>query len=157
MPICISKLTGEKIVRKGLYIFISGIIFYLFIILNYPILDTLINQAKAANSLDSFTELKCEDLFLSYTIKTHNWNVLSLKSNHTNHTNYSQSKKSNPSKSSNPSQEKSFIIYVVKRGDTLWKISQKYGVNTSVIYKLNNLKRDTLSPNMRLKIMAKNG
>lgn len=80
----------------------------------------------------------------------HNWNVPSLKSN------YSQSKKSNPSKPLDPTQKESFIIYVVKPGDTLWKISQKYGVKISSIYKLNGLKRDTLSPKMRLKIMAKN-
>lgn len=37
------------------------------------------------------------------------------------------------------------LIYTVKSGDTLWKISQKYGVSTASIISLNNLKSDYLN------------
>jgi len=132
--------------RTG-FIIICGIIFYLFVTLNYPFLDILIKQAKAASStVDNLTGLKCEDLFLPYTIKTHNWNVSSVKPSSGNQ---SKSKKSNFSK---PTQKEAVIIHVVKPGDTLWKISEKYGVKTSTICKLNGLKKDLLVVGMKLKI-----
>lgn len=37
------------------------------------------------------------------------------------------------------------LIYTVRSGDTLWRISQKYGVSTASIVSLNNLTSDYLS------------
>lgn len=127
---------------RKIFIFICGIILYLFITLNYPILDIVIKQAKAENS--TFNELRCADLLLSYTIKAHNWNVQALKSPPVK------------VKESETATQKNFIItYTVKPTDTLWKISQKYGTNPSVIRKLNKLKGDILKVGMKLKIETK--
>ncbi|MEW6095375.1 MAG: LysM peptidoglycan-binding domain-containing protein [bacterium] len=130
--------------RRNGFIIICGLIFYLFVTFNYPFLDLLINQAKAASStLDNHNELRCEDLFLSYTIKTHNWNVSSPKLPPCASTKVNSTK---------PTQKKFCVTHVVKAGDTLWKISQKYGVDISTICRLNGLKRDTLSVGMKLKM-----
>ncbi len=44
------------------------------------------------------------------------------------------------------------IVYVVQEGDTLWKISQKYGIKVDEIKKANQLKSDILKKGMSLKI-----
>lgn len=44
------------------------------------------------------------------------------------------------------------IYYRVRKGDSLWKISKKYGVSISSIKKLNGLKSSRIKPGMRLKI-----
>jgi LysM repeat protein len=123
-------------------IFIYGLIFYIFITLNYPILEIVIKQAKAENSI--FNEQKCEDLLLPHTINTHNWDVKSIKS-----LSYVKLPK--------PTQKNFIITYIVKPRDTLWKISQKYGVKPVTIRKLNNLKGNTLKIGMKLKIATKKG
>ena len=50
----------------------------------------------------------------------------------------------------------SSITYVVKRGDNLYSISNKYGVSVSDIVKLNNLKNNTLQIGQQLKIPSTN-
>ncbi len=51
------------------------------------------------------------------------------------------------------SNNKSYITYSVKPGDTLWNISRKYNVSLSKILKWNRLKKHTkLKPGMKLKI-----
>ena len=40
--------------------------------------------------------------------------------------------------------------YRVKRGDTLYKISKKFGINTQALKEANNLKNDVLMPNQTL-------
>ncbi len=44
------------------------------------------------------------------------------------------------------------IYYRVRKGDSLWKISRKYGVSVSSIKKLNRLRSSRIKPGMRLKI-----
>ena len=47
---------------------------------------------------------------------------------------------------------KSKIKYVVKRGDSLWNIANRYGTNTKRIQELNNLKNTNLYVGQKLKI-----
>ena len=47
--------------------------------------------------------------------------------------------------------------YTVKRGDTLWGISNQYGVNVSDLAKINNVTADTLKVGMVLTIPSKTG
>ena len=47
--------------------------------------------------------------------------------------------------------------YTVKRGDTLWGISNQYGVNVSDLAKLNNVSADTLKVGMVLTIPSSSG
>ena len=48
--------------------------------------------------------------------------------------------------------KRKIIIYTVKSGDSLWKISQKFRVSLGEIKKWNNLKSDRIYPNQRIKI-----
>ncbi len=162
--------------------FISvGVLFYLFVSLNYPILDVLVNPVRAANSsLESHYNLKSEDLLLSYAIKTHKWNVQSSDRSVTPVKSaipqpIQKAKpvsemqplpevlppfppsvtKISPPTSSKPLTESKppLTIHVVKPGDTLWKIAAKYGVSSASISKLNQLKEsDILSVGMKLKV-----
>lgn len=47
--------------------------------------------------------------------------------------------------------------YTVKRGDTLWGISNQYGVNVSDLAKINNVTADTLKVGMVLTIPTNSG
>ncbi len=47
--------------------------------------------------------------------------------------------------------------YTVKRGDTLWGISNQYGVNVSDLARINNITADTLKVGMILTIPSKTG
>ncbi|MFH1561871.1 MAG: LysM peptidoglycan-binding domain-containing protein [Nitrospirota bacterium] len=164
--------------------FISvGVIFYLFVSLNYPILDILVNPVKAAareaclvgatsnSTLESQDNLKSQDLLLSYTIETHKWNVHSLKSIQKpkplpevlppspidSKPSIKISTPNKPQRSGTPLTNKKppSTIHVVKPGDTLWKISARYGVNGSTICKLNELKgSDMLSVGMKLQVLG---
>ena len=53
-----------------------------------------------------------------------------------------------------PSEEKkeTGVVYVVKAGDSLWKIANSYGISVSELKSANNLKSDTLSIGQQLKI-----
>ncbi|MEW6607159.1 MAG: LysM peptidoglycan-binding domain-containing protein [bacterium] len=133
--------------EKG-FIFICGVIFYLCVILNYPILDILINPAKAAN--DRTIDLKCDDLFLTSAIRTHQWKITPLKNQSEKSKSVKSPQKTNPTL---PQKKKPFITHIVKPGDTLCKISNKYNVSSGTICKLNNLKTNSiLSIGMELKI-----
>ncbi len=45
-----------------------------------------------------------------------------------------------------------YTIYRVRRGDSLWKISRKFGVSISMIKRMNGLRRNIIYPGQRLKI-----
>lgn len=51
---------------------------------------------------------------------------------------------------------KKIVYYKVKKGDTILKISKKYGVDPESIRSLNNLKNDRIYPGMTLKIACPN-
>lgn len=58
-----------------------------------------------------------------------------------------------PTYNEEPSQpEQDYILYTVKKGDSLWKISQEYGVAVSTIIDLNDLTTNTLQIGDVLKI-----
>jgi len=44
------------------------------------------------------------------------------------------------------------VYYKVKKGDSLWRISEKFNIPISEIKKSNNLKSDKITPGMSLKI-----
>ncbi len=45
-----------------------------------------------------------------------------------------------------------YVVYQVRRGDSLYKLEQNYGVSYKTIKKVNDLKSDTLKPGQRLRI-----
>ena len=47
-------------------------------------------------------------------------------------------------------------IYIVKKGDSLWSISQKYNINVNDLIKLNNLDNLTLQINQQIKVPKQN-
>ncbi|MFW6036100.1 MAG: L,D-transpeptidase family protein [Halothermotrichaceae bacterium] len=52
----------------------------------------------------------------------------------------------------NKDKDSSYITYTVKKGDSLWKISQQYNVSITEIKKINNLSNDLIYPGQDLKI-----
>lgn len=48
------------------------------------------------------------------------------------------------------------IVHQIRSGDTLWKISKRYGVKITDIKKWNSLRGDTLKPNQKIRIYAAN-
>lgn len=147
--------------RRNEFIICCGIVFYLFVTLNYPYFsDLLIEQAKAAGNftLDSQRGLKSEDLFLTHTIKTHHWKVTTKVSSSQptpSPQNLSSKREVTISSQKAKLQDEGFVItHLVKPGDTLSEISLKYGVKISTLSKLNGLKGDILPVGMKLKIMS---
>jgi len=62
-------------------------------------------------------------------------------------------KKSSKNKPASTQSKGKYITYLVKPGDTLWEISQKYHVSLADILKWNKLKaRQKLKPGMKIKI-----
>ncbi len=53
--------------------------------------------------------------------------------------------------------QNSYKIHIVKKGETLVSISNKYGINIDKIKSANKLKTGKLYPNMRLKIITEEG
>lgn len=51
-----------------------------------------------------------------------------------------------------PENQVEYDIYTVKKGDSLWSISQKYNINVNELIKLNNLDNTTLQINQTLKV-----
>lgn len=49
-------------------------------------------------------------------------------------------------------EKRKIIVYTVKSGDSLWKISQKFRVSLGQIKEWNNLRSDRIYPNQRIKI-----
>ena len=58
---------------------------------------------------------------------------------------------------SQKSKRKSFMVYRVKRGDTLVKIAKKFKISLKDLKKINNLKSDKLYVGQKLKIPVKAG
>lgn len=48
-----------------------------------------------------------------------------------------------------------FITHVVRRGESLWSISEKYDVTVQELFRWNNLKKSRLMPGKRLKIKSR--
>ena len=55
-------------------------------------------------------------------------------------------------KPTNTTSEEDISYYTVKAGDTLWSISQRYGITVQTIQSLNGLSTAQLSPGMNLRI-----
>ena len=51
-----------------------------------------------------------------------------------------------------PENQVKYDIYTVKKGDSLWSISQKYNISVNDLIKLNNLDNLTLQINQKLKV-----
>ena len=51
-----------------------------------------------------------------------------------------------------PENQVEYDIYTVKKGDSLWSISQKYNITVNELIKLNNLNNTTLQINQTLKV-----
>lgn len=66
----------------------------------------------------------------------------------------SQTKKILAESKSDLNNKDHMIVHQARSGDTLWKISQRYGVKISDIKKWNNLRSDTLKPNQKIRILA---
>jgi len=67
--------------------------------------------------------------------------------------NASSPKKANQKKTTTPSPKGNYITYVVKEGDSLWSISQKYAnISVSQIKKWNNIWNNKLQVGTKLKI-----
>jgi membrane-bound lytic murein transglycosylase D len=47
-----------------------------------------------------------------------------------------------------------FIVHVVRKGESLWSISEKYSVTIQDIFKWNNLRKSQIKPGKRLKIRS---
>lgn len=65
--------------------------------------------------------------------------------------------KDNPSDSSTDSNNNSYFIYTVRKGDSLWKLSQRYNVSIARIKQVNELSSDTIYPGQKLKIPTRTG
>lgn len=48
------------------------------------------------------------------------------------------------------------VNYTIKSGDSLWKISQRFGTTVNAIKSLNNLSSDTIYPNQVIKVPSEN-
>ena len=57
-----------------------------------------------------------------------------------------------PAASTTPAKTSAYKYYTIKSGDTLYKISQKYGVSITEIMQWNNLKSKTIAIGQKLKI-----
>ncbi|WP_166792874.1 LysM peptidoglycan-binding domain-containing protein [Methylacidiphilum caldifontis] len=69
---------------------------------------------------------------------------------------YALERGSSPSKPADTTSKKpTEIKYVVKRGDSLWKISRKYKVTVEALMAINELKDDRLKPGQELIIPPK--
>ena len=55
-----------------------------------------------------------------------------------------------------PSKE-GFVYHMVKKGESLWSISEKYNVTVQNIFRWNNLKKSRIFPGNKLKIQARAG
>ena len=51
-----------------------------------------------------------------------------------------------------PKSSEEYILYTVKKGDSLYQISKRYNTTVDEIKKLNNLNNNVLSINQELKI-----
>ncbi|MFP4660615.1 MAG: L,D-transpeptidase family protein [Halanaerobiales bacterium] len=60
--------------------------------------------------------------------------------------------KDDPSDSSSDSNNNSYFVYTVHKGDSLWKISRKYNVSVAEIKRINELESDSIYPGQKLKI-----
>lgn len=65
--------------------------------------------------------------------------------------------KDDPSDSSSDPNNNSYFIYTVHKGDSLWKISQKYNVSIAEIKRINELETDIIYPGQKLKIPTRSG
>jgi membrane-bound lytic murein transglycosylase D len=66
----------------------------------------------------------------------------------------SLTKSEKPDRPDKPEQQTTKTYHIVKKGETLSTISNKYGIDIATIKSANNLKNDKLYPNMKLKLVS---
>ncbi len=59
------------------------------------------------------------------------------------------------SRTPNTGSEGAFIIHVVRKGESLWSISEKYNVTVSELFRWNNLRRSRIWPGIKLKVQRR--
>lgn len=60
--------------------------------------------------------------------------------------------KDDPSDSSTDRYNNSYFIYTVRKGDSLWKIGQRFNVSVAEIKRINELTSDLIYPGQKLKL-----
>jgi LysM repeat protein len=66
----------------------------------------------------------------------------------------SLTKSEKPDRPDKPEQQTTKTYHIVKKGETLSTISNKYGIDIASLKSANNLKNDKLYPNMKLKLVS---
>ncbi|WP_099223987.1 LysM peptidoglycan-binding domain-containing protein [Listeria costaricensis] len=105
---------------------------------------TSVANLKSWNNLKSDTIYPGQKLIVSQSSSSSDSNASDSSSNSNNNNSGSSSSSSNSSAST----------YTVKSGDSLWKISQQFGVSVANLKSWNNLSSDTIHVGQVLKVSA---
>ncbi|WP_239253603.1 muramidase family protein [Listeria ilorinensis] len=114
--------------------------------------DTLYKIANkygtSVANLKSWNNLKSDTIYPGQKL------IVSKSSSNSGSSSSSSSSNTNSGSSSSSSNNSSASTYTVKSGDSLWKISQQFGVSVANLKSWNNLSSDTIHPGQVLKVTA---